>query len=464
MPTRLAVFDFDRTLSCCHVFAALSGGDGGLPVPPPYARTERGQLARLAELDALPEYRTLGGFALAAFGGPERVAQLRALLDDLHAAGVECVICSKGFVGPLRRCLEQVGLLRHFTQVFGNTGGAGPTEYDASVPPQALAGSARLLGTPANTGWGSKPQLVAKCLRERGLQGRDAVFIDDTPSEVAGVQSVCATIQVHPPRGMGAREFELLRRWLAPGGGGASVTLYRPLSGSLRVAAPAVSRDTLSNDNDSMRVLSTESTASDVPCGPQHFQRRHHPTAPPAPLCPLGPAPPGLLPPGTLLQQLPELPRLPPFGLHGRGQGLYFPFFKMDKDGEQTDDESALGAGDTQVPWGEDAAGGHGAPRGSEEPERHGGGEVGGAAKPEPRQLAGQPKRAHRCQHDPSPIGLLQPGVASPATTDSKNTNSWPTEHSDWGEPVNSGERAVPVCCLLTGKTECNPALSCVLL
>lgn len=44
----LAIFDFDLTLSAVHVYYALSGGDSGMPVPPPYARSERGQLAKVA--------------------------------------------------------------------------------------------------------------------------------------------------------------------------------------------------------------------------------------------------------------------------------------------------------------------------------------------------------------------------------------------------------------------------------
>ena len=40
---------------------------------PPFAKTDRGQLARLAEMDARPEFQALGGFSLAAFGGRGRV-------------------------------------------------------------------------------------------------------------------------------------------------------------------------------------------------------------------------------------------------------------------------------------------------------------------------------------------------------------------------------------------------------
>jgi len=57
MPLQVAVFDFDLTLSACHLYYSLSGGDGGIQVPPPHAETEKGQLARLLELDASPDFR-----------------------------------------------------------------------------------------------------------------------------------------------------------------------------------------------------------------------------------------------------------------------------------------------------------------------------------------------------------------------------------------------------------------------
>lgn len=84
---RLVVFDFDQTLSVVHVFKSLAGwgdkekGEKILPVPRPYASTERGQVRRIHELDVAAS--RLGNFASAAFGGPVRVEQLRQFLQRL---------------------------------------------------------------------------------------------------------------------------------------------------------------------------------------------------------------------------------------------------------------------------------------------------------------------------------------------------------------------------------------------
>lgn len=221
---KLAVFDFDQTLSACHVYYALSGGDGGLPVPPPYARSERGQLARIAELDGLPEFASCGGFSAVAFGGQDRIAKLQSVFEELRAAGVECIVCSRGLVGPIRRCLDQVGLLWYFKEVYANAGpGDDGTEYDLRLPPGFPSGTdARFLGSSVNTGWGSKGRLVARLLRERGLSQHEAVFVDDTASEIDNVRGVCHTIHVQPPQGMGPRDFDQLRRLLATNPGGAA--------------------------------------------------------------------------------------------------------------------------------------------------------------------------------------------------------------------------------------------------
>jgi len=245
MPLKLAIFDFDQTLSTCHVYYALSGGDGGVWVPPPYARTESGQLTRLAELDAQPEFAAQGGFAYSAFGGTERVEQLKAFMEELHSSGVECIVCSRGLVGPIQRCLDKVGLLGFFKQIFANVGnGTNPTEYDLHLPLGAPGADARYLGGAANSGWGSKRSLIAKCLLERGLQSNEAVFVDDTPSEVDSARGTCEIVQVQPPTGMGPREFELMRQLLR---GASSATPPRP------------------THNSSVRAYSTDSAVRRIP-------------------------------------------------------------------------------------------------------------------------------------------------------------------------------------------------------
>lgn len=221
------------------MYYALSGGDGGILVPAPHARTEVGQLVRVAELDALPEFRTQGGFAMAAFGGPGRVSELQALLEDLRGAGVDCVVCSRGLVGPIRRCLDKVSLLGYFSQVYANIGGANPTDFDRRAQRAGPGSEARYMGSAANSGWGSKAHLVARCLREKGLRGDDAIFVDDTPAEIANVRGTCATIQVDPPHGMGERELALLRRLLPAGRPGGAAGPSSPSSSSSQPSAPA---------------------------------------------------------------------------------------------------------------------------------------------------------------------------------------------------------------------------------
>jgi len=212
---RLAVFDFDLTLSSVHVFNTLAGGNvsHGFAIPPPYAKTERGQLALLADIDARPEYRSQGGFALGSFGGEERVGHIAALLDEFGRTGIECIICTRGLVGPVRKCLEKLGLTRYFTKVYGNIGATyGATEYDLRLPP-ASGNDSRFLGGPELAGWGSKQQLISRCMRERNLSASDALFIDDDPSEVKSLLGVCVTVQVQSTRGIAQWEFDSLRAW-----------------------------------------------------------------------------------------------------------------------------------------------------------------------------------------------------------------------------------------------------------
>mmetsp|Transcript_40949 Transcript_40949/g.67812 ORF Transcript_40949/g.67812 Transcript_40949/m.67812 type:complete len:527 (-) Transcript_40949:44-1624(-) len=237
MPLRLVIFDFDLTLSTIHLFHALAGTARVPLQAPPYAKTEWGQLARLLELDDSPQYQGQGGFSVAVLGGLERVATLQALLADLRAAGVEAIVCTRGFIGPVRKCLEFAGLLHFFSQVYGNIGDLnGTTDYDVSIPISILGADAHHLGAVERSmeeAGRSKQKVVSRCLQERGLGPTDAVFVDDTWEEISNMQGTCLTIQVQPPHGIGQREITLLRGLLA--GGASAEAVVAAVLGSLEV-------------------------------------------------------------------------------------------------------------------------------------------------------------------------------------------------------------------------------------
>lgn len=229
MPLQLAVFDFDLTLTVVHVFNALCGGQGDITIPPPFAKSEVGQLLRVGELESSQALRNQGGFSVAVFGGKDRVAVVRQLLQDLQAGGVECVVCTKGLVGPVRKILSNLGLLQFFSKVYGITGNTyGTTDFDLHVGgnPASLGPDASLLGTPDLSSWNTKRDVVALCLQERRLQANDAIFIDDDPNEISLVQPVCPTIQVMQRTGMTQREFEMLRRLVPPPQSGSNQQAY----------------------------------------------------------------------------------------------------------------------------------------------------------------------------------------------------------------------------------------------
>eukprot|EP00929_Paragymnodinium_shiwhaense_P021670 TRINITY_DN14073_c0_g1_i1.p1 TRINITY_DN14073_c0_g1~~TRINITY_DN14073_c0_g1_i1.p1 ORF type:complete len:312 (+),score=48.67 TRINITY_DN14073_c0_g1_i1:192-1127(+) len=219
MPLKLAVFDFDLTLTCHHMFYTLSGSPNStMPIPPPHPRTERGQLARILQLEQTPQIRQWGGFGHAVFGGRERVIELQKLLQEMTDCGVELMICSKSLVGPLQYCLDQVGLLRFFTRVYGNVGDIYQAVDDdtpellRSLPPQYE----RYLGTPAMGQWGSKAKLMRVSIQERRIAPEEALFLDDMPAEVKSCEGVCGTILIDPPRGLTAKELSVMRKLLGP--------------------------------------------------------------------------------------------------------------------------------------------------------------------------------------------------------------------------------------------------------
>ncbi|CAJ1403257.1 unnamed protein product [Effrenium voratum] len=212
MPLRLVVFDFDQTLSAVHVYNSLAGGtEAGLPGPA--ACSELGQLSRVLELSHHPQLQQQGGFAAACFGGLARVGRLAAMLEQLRDAGVECMICSRGLVGPLQKLLDQLGLLQFFSEVYANIGDTyGQTGYDREVQRAALGEDIRFLGTQQQSQWSSKRQVVEIAIRKRGLSREEVLFVDDQAHEIKSMQGACRSLQVYPPRGIGEGQMsEILR-------------------------------------------------------------------------------------------------------------------------------------------------------------------------------------------------------------------------------------------------------------
>lgn len=142
--------------------------------------------------------------------------QLRALLEELRAAGAECMIATKGYVGPCRRILEGAGLLKYFSFCYGNTGDAyGSLDYDVIASAWSRP-EVRLLGDAESSSWSTKAGLIARIMSERGLEPQEVVLIDDDPSEVASVHGLCRGVRVVSGQGLGPHEMEQLRHMAAP--------------------------------------------------------------------------------------------------------------------------------------------------------------------------------------------------------------------------------------------------------
>jgi len=210
---RLVVFDFDQTLSVVHVYNSIAGGREVWQLPAPHACSEAGQLARIVSLDRHPQLQQQGGFAVAAFGGAERVQRLLQMLEQLRQAGVECVICSRGLVGPIQKLLDQLGLLRYFSEVYGNIGDTyGQMSYDTQVRRSNLGDDVKYLGTRQQSEWSSKRDVMERLILSRGIRPDEAIFVDDQSHEIKAMHGACKTLQVYPPCGIEQPHInELLR-------------------------------------------------------------------------------------------------------------------------------------------------------------------------------------------------------------------------------------------------------------
>jgi len=231
VPIKLVCFDFDQTISRCHVCMQLAGGGKQNQfVKPPFALSERGQIWKISELNAAGSFRwddapavvtetaactsekgaeAEGGerWTTAALGGRRRVEELRLLFSDLRAQGATLVIITKGYTGAVRKLMAEEDLLDHFDMVYGNTGKAyGEAEFDKLPHP-----SSPFEGSPESGGWSSKAEVVSDRMRASGLSGKQCVLVEDDPAEVLQVRSLCRSLLVKARKGMTAAHMARLR-------------------------------------------------------------------------------------------------------------------------------------------------------------------------------------------------------------------------------------------------------------
>mmetsp|Transcript_20925 Transcript_20925/g.53218 ORF Transcript_20925/g.53218 Transcript_20925/m.53218 type:complete len:273 (+) Transcript_20925:52-870(+) len=220
---RYYFFDFDQTISRCHVFKQLAGWEKHQFVPPPFAQSDRGQIHRIGQLQAdrwvydervgrIAASPKGGTWTSAALGGPERVEDLRQFFRELRENGAILTIVTKGYVGAVRKTLHEEGLLQFFHHIYGNVGKEyGEAALDRENPPVS-----EFEGTRENALTKSKAALIAGLLREARVKGEEAVLVEDDPREIESVERVCRSVFVQERRGMTLEHLVALRQMAAP--------------------------------------------------------------------------------------------------------------------------------------------------------------------------------------------------------------------------------------------------------
>merc|ERR1719247_3524886 len=219
---RRIFFDFDQTISRCHVFKLLAGWEKS-SLPAPFALTDRGQISKIASLNAqgrcwgysetnsaIISVESNGDlWTTAALGGAARVERLRSLFRDLRAKGIVLTVITKGYVGAVRMLLQEEQLLDSFETVIGFIDKYyGDSEYDKACKVSSLEGGAD------NALMTSKADFIKAVLHREVLLVRQAVLVEDDPSEIASVRQplICRGVFVRKRQGMMSTEMERLHR------------------------------------------------------------------------------------------------------------------------------------------------------------------------------------------------------------------------------------------------------------
>lgn len=215
-PVRLVVFDFDQTLTVKHMFKVLAGWDETSLSPS--ASSERGQLRLIREMNEKEPYKSRGGFSHAMFGGSSRIEAIKDMLSLFKERDTEVIVCTKGLVGAVKKCLKDVQLLDLFTEVYGNTGdGYGRTPYDNRVlSSKPDAEELELIDDDEGPDWDAKGTLIQQLMERMELEPSEVVLIEDDKNEIRLASGVCRTLWVKERAGITQDHVEALCRMTAP--------------------------------------------------------------------------------------------------------------------------------------------------------------------------------------------------------------------------------------------------------
>merc|ERR1719210_1451024 len=108
-------------------------------------------------------------------------------------------LCSKGLVGAVRKCLDDLGLLQFFAEIYGNLDGKYQlTQYDEEIASEVPTGTR--VGKPEQGVWESKNQLVGVLMQQRGLMVEECILVEDDEFEVQNANHTCKTLLIEDAR------------------------------------------------------------------------------------------------------------------------------------------------------------------------------------------------------------------------------------------------------------------------
>lgn len=247
---KMSVFDFDNSISVLHVFKGLIGWPGNelkfdfsrssyefagerwmtklgtkhMKVWSDPASMELSQMRRIAHFDQ-GIGRQRGDFATIAFGGEERVRMLYNLLKFLKKVlDVKLIIITRGYVGVVKTCLRDLGMLDFFDDVYGlpanQYGGhverEGYSKFDKdSAKTPASPDEEALQVTKFKVVQEGKGKKISELMKRHGFKKNEVVFVEDDLKEIDEASKVCLTLPLEEREGMQRLHMDTLRSWSA---------------------------------------------------------------------------------------------------------------------------------------------------------------------------------------------------------------------------------------------------------
>jgi phosphoglycolate phosphatase-like HAD superfamily hydrolase len=182
------------------------------------------QMRRMDDLDGLDKYRD-NGFVMHMIGGQKRLDLLKMYFQKFKQQNASLFVCTRGFIGPVKKALRKLDLLQYFDEVYGNMDQRELGWWKEEHAQDGRAKEDEEFRTPRDENgqsplmdWKKKTEVLKILMDDQGLQYCEMVFVDDDKNNInlANEAKRCVTMWIKAAKGVTEDDLKKLDKLTRP--------------------------------------------------------------------------------------------------------------------------------------------------------------------------------------------------------------------------------------------------------